>query len=102
MPAPIPVFLHGARHAVFDPTLGIHHPPIGPDGALEFGFPRLIERLDQIDVEAVFLGDGGQGADEWAASATLAAAGPRWRPRVGQPDSPIRMGLPGNAFWMMR
>jgi len=58
-------------------------------------FPGLVKGLDDVVVEAIFIGQLHQRADNLASLTTLGTAQPRWRPALGQPDSPIRIGLPG-------
>ena len=89
----------GLAGRVFHRALhGIDQAPIAADGALELAFPRLVVGLDQIDAEVFPLrqiaGFPRRPAPDWCATAARLRAS---APALGQPVSPIRISLPGNA-----
>ncbi len=73
------------------------------DGAFEEALPRLIERLDEVVIPAVRLREGDDVGEELDLIGRDGSAPSRIRPRLGQPVSPIRIGLPGgSSAWTSR
>ena len=77
---------------------GIDQAPISADRALELALPGLVVGLDQIDAKILAACASSRISETTRAWLVRDGSAPsRIRPALGQPVSPIRISLPGNA-----